>query len=270
MISGIPSPAEGDESTAIMTDTTTIPTISSLPDGDASSPDPTNITELSRGVDIPSTITPDVISEPAEIGLTEPIVGPQTKGTPVGSHLSPYERVLALLADPDPNKDIFRMDLGSFVIFFGRMIEKLLHRGYYFDQFRCSLARHMTMIRLEGYPELDDSFTADFVSLECELRELGELKASGASSFVSSQLEHRLTQWHDLRSSIGSELQSHESSIAQMMASLAKKDTNRVELLTSLEPNHEEVARLKKALKYAEESGAIIADELASLESSRG
>ena len=82
-------------------------------------------------------------------------------------------------------------------------------------------------------------------------------------------MEHRLTLGRDLRSSIDSELQSHESSIAQMMASLARKDTNRVELLTSLDSNREEVARLKKALKYAEESGAIITDELASLESSR-
>ena len=132
----------------------------------------------------------------------------------VGSQLSPYERILALLADPDPNKDIFRMDLGSFVIFLDGMIKKLLHQGYCFDQFKHSLARHMTMIREEGYPELADSFAADFVVLECELQELGELKPSGASSFVSSQLEHRLTQWRDIRSSIGSELQSHEISIA--------------------------------------------------------
>ena len=54
------------------------------------------------------------------------------------------------------------------------------------------------------------------------------------------------------------------------MATLARKDTDRAELLSSLDSNHEEVDRLKKALKYVEESGAIIAEELARLENSRG
>ncbi|XP_020262733.1 uncharacterized protein LOC109838721 [Asparagus officinalis] len=150
------------------------------------------------------------------------------------------------------------------------MIEKILHQGYCFDQFRRSLSRHLTMIKEEGYPALADSLTADFIILESELRELEELKANGASSFVSSQLEHRLSQWRDLRSSIGSELQSHENSITQLMASLARKDTDRAELLSSLDSNREEVDKLKKALKYAEESGAIMAEELAELEKSRG
>ena len=126
------------------------------------------------------------------------------------------------------------------------------------------------MIKEEGYPALADSLTADFIVLESELRELEELKASGASSFVSSQLEHRLSQWRDLRSSIGSELQSHEHSIAQLMAGMARKDTERAKLLSSIDSNREEIDKLKKALKYAEESDVIMTEELAGLEKSRG
>ena len=167
----------------------------------------------------------------------------------VGSRSSLYERVRALLVDTDPDRDIFRTDLGFFTAFYNGMIEKLLHRGYGFDQFRRSFSRHMMMMREEGYPELADSFTADFDVLESEIRELKELEVNGASSFVSSQLEHRLAQWRDLRSSIGCELQSHESSIAQLMANVARKDTDRAELLRSLDSSREEVTRLKEALK---------------------
>ncbi|XP_020262323.1 caldesmon [Asparagus officinalis] len=149
------------------------------------------------------------------------------------------------------------------------MIEKLLHRGYGFDQFRRSFSRHMPMFREEGYPELADSFTADFAVLESEVRELKELKANGVSSFVSSQMEHRLAQWRDMRSSIGNELQSHEHSAAQLMATVARKDADRAELLHSLESSREDIARLKEALKHAEESATLIAEDLAGLERSR-
>ncbi|XP_020266435.1 uncharacterized protein LOC109841923 [Asparagus officinalis] len=134
------------------------------------------MTDLPTGVDIPSMTTPAVISEP---------VGSQPEGTSVGIGFrsSLYERVRALLADTDPDKDIFRTDLGLFTVFYNGMIEKLLHRGYGFDQFRRSFSRHMPMFREEGYLELADSFTADFAVLESEIRELKELKANGASSF---------------------------------------------------------------------------------------
>ncbi|XP_020244277.1 uncharacterized protein LOC109822486 [Asparagus officinalis] len=128
----------------------------------------------------------------------------------------------------------------------------------------------MMMFIEEGYPELADSFIADFAALESEIRELKELKANGASSFVSTQMEHRLAQWRDLRSSIGSELQSYEHSVAQLMATVARKDTDRAELLRSLDSGREEVARLKEALKHADESVTIIAEDLAGVEHSRG
>nr|ABB55291.1 hypothetical protein 10.t00038 [Asparagus officinalis] len=236
VILGISSLPEGNGSAgpAIMTDTTTVSSSASLANGGVSPPPPRGITDLPREIDIPSTTTSVVISEPVKTRLTEPTVGPQSTKTSIGigSQSSPYECVLALLADPDPNKDIFRTDLSFFVLFFNGMIEKLLHQGYCFDQFRRSLSRYMTMIREEGYPELADSLTADFVVLD--------------------------------------ELQSHENSVVQLMATLARKDTDRAELLSSLDSNREEVDRLKKVLKYAEESGAIFTEELARLESSRG
>ncbi|XP_020251031.1 uncharacterized protein LOC109828444, partial [Asparagus officinalis] len=241
---GIPRVPEDDglAGPAVVPDATTVSGIDSLHKSGVSPPQPRGITDLPTGVEIPSTTTHAVISEP---------VRPQPEGTSVGvgSRSSLYERVRTLLADTDPDKDIFRTDLGLFTVFFNGMIEKLLHRGYCFDQFRRSFSRYMTMIREEGYPELTDSFTADFTVLESEIRELKELKANGASSFVSSQMEHRLAQWRDLRSSIGRELQSHESSVAQLMATVARKDTDRAGLLSSLDSGREEVARLKEALK---------------------
>ena len=68
-----------------MTDMTMISSIPSLPGGGVSSPYLTGIIELPRGVDIPSTITPATIPEPAEIEFTEPSIGPQTEGTSVGT-----------------------------------------------------------------------------------------------------------------------------------------------------------------------------------------
>ncbi|XP_020261777.1 uncharacterized protein LOC109837823 isoform X1 [Asparagus officinalis] len=264
MTPGIPRIPEDDGPTgpAVVPDATTVSGTDSLPESGVSPPQPRGMTDLPTGVDIPSMTTPAVISEP---------VGFQPEGTSVGlgSRSSLYEHVRALLADTDLDKDIFRTDLGLFTVFYNGMIEKLLHRGYGFDQFRRSFSRHMLMFREEGYPELADSFTADFTVLESEIRELKELKAGGASSFVSSQMEHRLTQWHDLRSSIGSELRSHEHSVAQLMATVARKDTGRAELLSSLDSGREEVARLKEALRHAEESVTLIAEDLAGLERSR-
>ncbi|XP_020253964.1 uncharacterized protein LOC109831032 [Asparagus officinalis] len=171
-----------------MTDATTVSRTASLHnDGVPPSP-PRGTADLPREVDIHSTTTPAIISEPVETRLTELIVRPQSARTSIGigSQPSPYEHVLALLSDFDPSRDIFRMDLSSFVVFFNSMIEKILHQGYCFDQFRRSLSCHLTMIKEEGYPALADSLTADFIVLESELRELEELKANGASSFVSS------------------------------------------------------------------------------------
>ncbi|XP_020268845.1 uncharacterized protein LOC109844279 [Asparagus officinalis] len=256
---------------AVMTDATTVSGTDSLHNNGISPPQPGGTTDLPTGVDIPSMTTSVVISEPADTRLTEPIVRPQSEGTSVGvgSRPSPYDHILAILSDSDPSREVFRMDLNSFVVFFNSMIEKVLRQGYGFDQFRRSLSRYMTMIRDDGYLELADSLTADFIVLESEFRELEELKASGASSFVSSQLEHRLSQWRDLRSSIGSKLQSYEHSVTQLMAGIARKDTDRAELLSSLDSHHEEVDKLRKALKHAEESVVIIAEELAGLEKSR-
>ncbi|XP_020251681.1 uncharacterized protein LOC109829038 [Asparagus officinalis] len=67
----------------------------------------------------------------------------------------------------------------------------------------------------------------------------------------------------------GSELRSHEHSVAQLMATVARKDTGRAELLSSLDSGREEVARLKEALRHAEESVTLIAEDLAGLERSR-
>ncbi|XP_020248788.1 uncharacterized protein LOC109826199 [Asparagus officinalis] len=127
--------------------------------------------------------------------VSEP-VGPQPEGTSVGveSRSSLYERVRALLVDTHPDREAFRTDLSFFTAFYNGLIEKLLHRGGGFDQFRRSFSRHMMMMREEGYPELADSFTADFAALESEIRELKELEVTGASSFVSSQLELRMAQ----------------------------------------------------------------------------
>ena len=180
-----------------------------------------------------------------------------------------HERVRSLLADTDPDGEAFRTDLSFFTAWYNGLIEKLLHRGGGFDQFRRSFSRHMTMMREEGYPELADSFTADFAALESEIRELKELEVTGTSSFVSSQLELRMAQWRDLRSSIGCELQSHEGTIAQLMTVVARKDADRAELLRSSDSNREEVARLREALKRAEESAVLIADDLLGLERSR-
>ncbi|XP_020259012.1 uncharacterized protein LOC109835441 [Asparagus officinalis] len=134
------------------------------PTGPAVVPDATTVseTDLPTGVDIPSMTTPAVISEP---------IRPQSEGTStgVGSRSSLYEHVRALLADTDPDRDIFRTDLGFFTAFFNGMIEKLLHRGYCFDQFRRSFSRHMMMFIEEGYPGLADSFIADFAALESEI-----------------------------------------------------------------------------------------------------
>ncbi|XP_020249879.1 uncharacterized protein LOC109827297 [Asparagus officinalis] len=265
MTPGIPLASEDDGLTgpAVVPDATTVSGTDSLPESGVFPPQPRGMIDLPTGVDISSMTTPAVTSEP---------VGSQPEGTSVGigSRSSLYEHVHALLADTDPDRDIFRTDLGFFTAFFNGMIEKLLHRGYCFDQFRRSFSRHMMMFREEGYPELADSFTADLAVLESEIRELKELKASGVSSFVSSQMEHRLTQWRDLRSSIGSELQSHERSVAQLMATVARRDTDRAELLRSMDSGREEVARLKEALKRAEESLTVIAEDLSGVEYSRG
>ena len=78
-----------------------------------------------------------------------------------------------------------------------------------------------------------------------------------------------MAQWRDPRSSIGCELQSHESSVAQLVATVARKDTDRAELLRSLDSNREETTRLKEALKCVEESTALIVNDLAGLERSR-
>ncbi|XP_020246375.1 uncharacterized protein LOC109824244 isoform X1 [Asparagus officinalis] len=170
---------DGPTGPAVVPDATTVSGTDSLPESGVSPPQPRGMTDLPTGVDIPSMTTPAVISEP---------VGSQPEGTSVGigPRSSLYERVRVLLADTDPDKDIFRTDLGLFTVFYNGMIEKLLHRGYGFDQFRRSFSRHMPMFREEGYPELADSFTADFAVLESEIRELKELKANGVSSFVSS------------------------------------------------------------------------------------
>ncbi|XP_020242543.1 probable LRR receptor-like serine/threonine-protein kinase At3g47570 [Asparagus officinalis] len=53
------------------------------------------------------------------------------------------------------------------------------------------------------------------------------------------------------------------------MATVARKDTGRAELLSSLDSGREEVARLKEALRHAEESVTLIAEDLAGLERSR-
>ena len=187
----------------------------------------------------------------------------------VGSRSSLYERVRTLLVDTDPDREAFRTDLSFFTAFYNGLIEKLLHRGGGFDQFRRSFSRHMTMMTEEGYPELADSFTADFAALESEIRELKELEVTGASSFVSSELEHRMEQWRELRSSVGRELQSRESSLAHLMANMARMDREKAELLRSLDSNREEATRLKEALKRAEESAVLIADDLIGLERSR-
>ncbi|XP_020251034.1 uncharacterized protein LOC109828452, partial [Asparagus officinalis] len=221
-----------------------------------------NTTDLPTRVDIPSMSIPVVTSEPVE---------PQPEGISagIGSRPSLYEQVHALLADTNPDGDVFRTDLGFFTAFYNGVIDKLLHRGSSFDQFRRSFSRHMMMMREEGYPDLADSFTADFAALESEIRELRELKAGGAPSFASSQVEDRLTQWHELRSSVGSELRSRERTVEQLMASLARKDTSRAELVSSLDSTRAEIARLKEALERAEESAATISEELVGLERSR-
>ncbi|XP_020271517.1 uncharacterized protein LOC109846683 [Asparagus officinalis] len=171
MTSGIPRIPKDDGPTgpAVVPDAATVSGTDSLPESGVSPPQSRGMTDLPTGVDIPSMPTPAVISEP---------VGFQPEGTSVGigPRSSLYERVRVLLADTDPDKDIFRTDLGLFTVFYNGMIEKLLHRGYGFDQFRRSFSHHMSMLRKEGYPELADSFTADFAVLESEIRELKELK----------------------------------------------------------------------------------------------
>ncbi|XP_020263072.1 uncharacterized protein LOC109839049 [Asparagus officinalis] len=159
-----------------MPDATTVSGTDSLPESGVSPPQPRGMTDLPTGVDIPSMTTPAVISEP---------VGFQPEGTSVGigSRSSLYEHVRALLADTDPDKDIFRTDLSLFTVFYNGMIEH---------------------------------------------------------------------------------------SVAQLMATVARRDTDRAELLRSLDSGHEEVARLKEALKHAEESITIIAEDLAGVEHSRG
>ncbi|XP_020250925.1 uncharacterized protein LOC109828310 [Asparagus officinalis] len=225
-------------------------------------PPPNDTTDLPTRVDTPPMTTP--------VGTSDS-VGSQPEGTSTGtgSRSSLYEHVHALLVSTDPDRDVFRMDLGYFTTFYNGMIEKLLQRGCCFDQFRRSFSRHMVMMREEGHPELADSFTAEFAILESEILELRELKAGGASSFASSQVEDRLAQWHELRSSVGSELRSREHTVAQLMATLARKDTSRAEIVSSLDSTHAEIARLKEALERAEESAATITEELVGLERSR-
>ncbi|XP_020266628.1 uncharacterized protein LOC109842130 [Asparagus officinalis] len=142
MTPGIPRILEDDGPTgpAVVPDATTVSGTDSLPESGVFPPQPRGMIDLPTGVDISSMTTPAVTSEP---------VGSQPEGTSVGigSRSSLYEHVRALLADTDPDRDIFRTDLGFFTAFFNGMIEKLLHRGYCFDQFRRSFSRHMLMFR---------------------------------------------------------------------------------------------------------------------------
>ncbi|XP_020266299.1 uncharacterized protein LOC109841770 [Asparagus officinalis] len=168
----------------VQPDTATVPGVESPHSSGASPSLPSGASNLSAGADVPSSAA---VPEP---------VGSQPDGTSVGvgSRSSLHERVRSLLADTDPDGEAFRTDLSFFTAWYNGLIEKLLHRGGGFDQFRRSFSRHMTMMREEGYPELADSFTADFAALESEIRELKELEVTGASSFVSSELEHRMEQ----------------------------------------------------------------------------
>ncbi|XP_020242540.1 uncharacterized protein LOC109820755 [Asparagus officinalis] len=119
-------PFESDSFTVPVTRTDSImmPGISSLPRSDRPTGPVTGTDTLMTpgiprvpedgglaGVDIPSMTTPAVISEP---------VGSQPEGTSVdvGSRSSLYEHVRALLADTDPDRDIFRTDLGFFYCLF--------------------------------------------------------------------------------------------------------------------------------------------------------
>ncbi|XP_020259561.1 uncharacterized protein LOC109836042 [Asparagus officinalis] len=102
MTSGIPLASEDDglAGPAVVPDATTVSRTDSLPESGVSPPQPRGMTDLPTGVDIPSMTTPAVISEP---------VGSQPEGTSVGigSRSSLYEHVRALLADTDPDRDIF-------------------------------------------------------------------------------------------------------------------------------------------------------------------
>ncbi|XP_020263796.1 uncharacterized protein LOC109839695 [Asparagus officinalis] len=119
MIPGLSSLPRSDELAGPTTGTDTLmtPDIPRVPEDDgfagpAVVPDATTVfeTDLPTGVDIPSMTTPAVISES---------IRPQSEGASagVGSRSSLYEHVRALLADTDPDRDIFRTDLGFFTAF---------------------------------------------------------------------------------------------------------------------------------------------------------
>ena len=75
---------------------------------------------------------------------------------------------MALLSDTNLSTDMFQIDLESFLTFLVKMVKRIVHHGFHFDQYRRSLDCHMMMIREEGYPELADSLVADLAILERE------------------------------------------------------------------------------------------------------
>ena len=141
------------------------------------------------------------------------------------------ESIKVLTSDEDPDKAFICSDIQSFVYFLNLMIDRILHQGSPFDSFRRSLNRHVAGIREDGYPELADSIEAYLAQLKQQFEHLRDLKTSGVSSYVSTQIDLKLQEWHASQKSAELELQKLRDRVTQMRLGIAKKVQAKVGLL---------------------------------------
>ncbi|XP_020274995.1 uncharacterized protein LOC109849562 [Asparagus officinalis] len=202
------------------------------------------------------------IPEPA-LTIQETKLPPvDTPGHTEASSTSLSARIQELLSDEDPEKIAICSDLHGFVSFWNFMVDRILLKGSYFENFKKPFDRYMSGIRDEGYNDLADSIGAYLIELRQHVELLEDLRTKGVPSYIASHMDFKLRAWRDSQQSANSELQKLKAHSHQLRVHIAKRLQVKIDLQRDLESNRAEMDRLEKQLAKAKDAREVLESEL--------
>ncbi|XP_020259797.1 uncharacterized protein LOC109836345 [Asparagus officinalis] len=208
-----------------------------------------------------STVVAFVAPSPVhEVVQVESSVGNPAEGTSVGLGISLQlsDLVKALLLDDDPNQIVLCTEVSSFFTFVGKMIDKLLHSGTSFRQFRPFLDRKLSLIEKIGSPHLSRAIADDLTRPERDFQKLKEFRDTGAPSYIAAQMESRLKAWRDAQALVEPEVQVRQSKVNKMKAVLDNKLQTLQNIKSSLVSSVGKIAQVKQELQAEEETWELL------------
>ncbi|XP_020256341.1 golgin subfamily A member 5-like isoform X3 [Asparagus officinalis] len=171
-------------------------------------------------------------------------------------------QIQALLVDDDPDKSVICSNLQGFISFLNSMVDRILFKRSYFENYKKSFERFISGFREEGYNDLADSVTAYLVDLRQHIELLQTLRTKGVPFYIASHMESRLQAWRNSQESANSELQQLRAHSHQLRVNIGKRTQAKVNLRRDIKSSRAEIARLEEELAMAKDALDVLESEL--------